>query len=433
MPTPTTGTTGTNFDNIIDMIWADPGLTASVSQEDIIGGTEAADAMNNIIVEAINAENLFEDGLITIADVHTLNDYIRANYYDEWVVHHGNDEGNVETGFHLVQDDGATSLLETDDLVDSVFDGLYHLGFEIRNGIIYNEDGNANATVGHLAHWLTWAMSGGLSAYFGTAENNFVEGYNLDDLLLLGAGDDMGVGGLGDDTLRGEGGDDLLTGKGGNDQIFGGNGHDELLGGEGNDLLKGGAGNDEFWGANGNDTLKGGRGEDTMQGENGNDVLNAGGGDDWVDAGNGNDYLRGGRGNDALHGVQGNDTLAGQNGNDTLDGGIGNDKLSGGNGDDRLLGGAGDDKLIGGAGNDLLSGGDGADRFIFGASDNGDDTLLDFSHAEGDLIVLRNNVEASLSFQDGTDTLITLTHAVTGEMLGTVTVSSALLTMDDFA
>ncbi|MEZ5716463.1 MAG: hypothetical protein R3D85_15725 [Paracoccaceae bacterium] len=35
----TQGTTGTNLDTIIDMIWADPDPSGHISQADIIGGT----------------------------------------------------------------------------------------------------------------------------------------------------------------------------------------------------------------------------------------------------------------------------------------------------------------------------------------------------------------------------------------------------------
>lgn len=433
MPNPTTGTTGTNFDSIIDMIWADTGLTANTSQGDIIGGTQAADAMNTIIVTAIAANGLFDDGLISINDVYTINTYIRANFYDEWVVHHGDDEGNIETGYHLVQDDGGTSMLEYDDLVDSVFDGLYHLGFEINNGIIYNEDGNANATVGHLAHWLTWAMTGGSSVYFGTGRGEFISGANLDDEIFAGHGADNVVGNTGNDTLHGQRGDDLVSGGAGNDNLFGGLGHDEVNGGDGDDNMYGGIGNDLVIGGDGNDALHGKQDQDTIYGGAGNDRAFGGAGHDWIDGGTGHDYIRGGLGNDVLVGNDGNDRILGQFGQDTLEGGEGNDTLNGNQNDDRVMGGNGNDNITGGGGNDDLIGGRGADVFVFGAFNNGDDTIWDFSSEEGDLIILQNNVEASLSTQDGTDTLVTLTHAVTGASLGTITVSSAILTMDDFA
>ena len=106
------------------------------------------------------------------------------------------------------------------------------------------------------------------------------------------------------------------------------------------------------------------------------------GGVDIMDGQAGNDILSGGAGNDILYGGLGNDTLNGDAGNDKLYGGLGNDSLNGGNGDDYL---------VGGQGNDTLTGGAGADKFVFAAplhSTNNLDTVVDFSSAEGDKLVL---------------------------------------------
>jgi RTX calcium-binding nonapeptide repeat (4 copies) len=82
-------------------------------------------------------------------------------------------------------------------------------------------------------------------------------------------------------------------------------------------------------------------------------------------------------------------TLIGTGVADNLDGTDGNDTLSGLAGDDTLDAGAGDDLLTGGTDNDTLSGGDGADVFSFSlAADAGDDTVTDFSPADGDVLQL---------------------------------------------
>ena len=44
---------------------------------------------------------------------------------------HGDDEDGEETGFHLVQNDGAkTRLFGDENAIDTVADGIYHLGFQ---------------------------------------------------------------------------------------------------------------------------------------------------------------------------------------------------------------------------------------------------------------------------------------------------------------
>jgi len=58
---------------------------------------------------------------------------------------------------------------------------------------------------------------------------------------------------------------------------------------------------------------------------------------------------------------------------------------------DTIDGGTGDDAIFGQGGNDSLTGGDGADSFVYTlAADEGDDEILDFSTAEGDVLSFVN-------------------------------------------
>ncbi len=60
-----------------------------------------------------------------------------------------------ETGFHLVQNDGATTrLFGSYNAVNTVADGIYHLGFPVDGNRLLNEDGNRNASLESVAHWL---------------------------------------------------------------------------------------------------------------------------------------------------------------------------------------------------------------------------------------------------------------------------------------
>jgi len=63
--------------------------------------------------------------------------------------------------------------------------------------------------------------------------------------------------------------------------------------------------------------------------------------------------------------------------NDSLHGLASNDTINGGKGNDLLWGHGGDDTLIGGAG---------ADAFVM-SSGGGEDTIVDFNPAEGDVVV----------------------------------------------
>lgn len=77
-----------------------------------------------------------------------------------------------------------------------------------------------------------------------------------------------------------------------------------------------------------------------------------------------------------------NDILISGAGNDRLGSGAGNDTLTGNAGNDQLIGGAGDDILTGGVGGDILTGGEGSDRFVFNASTERRDSIIDFSVAD---------------------------------------------------
>lgn len=98
-------------------------------------------------------------------------------------------------------------------------------------------------------------------------------------------------------------------------------------------------------------------------------------------------------GNDTITALPEGSTLNGLGGNDNLIGRDGNDTLYGSTGNDILQGGGGLDRLFGGKGIDSLSGGLGADSFVFSARAESvkgvaRDSILDFSHTDGDHIDL---------------------------------------------
>ncbi|MGH1367596.1 MAG: M10 family metallopeptidase C-terminal domain-containing protein [Maritimibacter sp.] len=163
----------------------------------------------------------------------------------------------------------------------------------------------------------------------GSAYSDWINGNEVDNVVLAWGGNDLVSGGGGSDEMRGHGGDDYMTGDDGDDFLYGGADDDNLLGNAGNDWLAGHGGDDELFGGAGDDKLYA----------------------DW--------------GNDALDGGAGNDKLFGGDGTDTLQGGLGDDHLRGGNGNDTLGGGAGNDWLMGQGGTDEIYGGAGSDRFVF--------------------------------------------------------------------
>ena len=123
-----------------------------------------------------------------------------------------------------------------------------------------------------------------------------------------------------------------------------------------------------------------------------------------------------------IYGNAGNDTLVGNLGNDRLFGDEGNDVIRGNAGNDTLSGGTGNDTLSGGSGDDVMAGGGGTDRFRVlltedGSGKGSNDTISDFSAAEGDLMQVEAGSVTAVGSDAAGNALITLANG------GTITLS----------
>jgi hypothetical protein len=152
-------TTGTSFDKMIPYIYADEGLIYNVSMEDIREGARTANEMNKLLVEAIKTTGVAEDDYISIDEVKILNEYLVTNHASEWAELHGDDEDNEETGYHRIQNDGATSIMHNSNTINNLADGIYHLGFPTRfANNLENEDGNKNVSFASVSYWLNKSL-----------------------------------------------------------------------------------------------------------------------------------------------------------------------------------------------------------------------------------------------------------------------------------
>ncbi len=123
-----------------------------------------------------------------------------------------------------------------------------------------------------------------------------------------------------------------------------------------------------------------------------------------IDTLSGADEIIGSVDNDQLLGFEGDDSIYGGMGDDQLTGGGGKDFIRAGVGNDLLQGDGGNDWLKGGKGNDTLLGGAGSDIFVWSGND---DTVEDFSLAEGDLIQIRGDINFS-SAASGANVVVTM-------------------------
>jgi len=172
------GTTNTKLDMIVNVILTDRGLLRKVPTSDLRAGATAANSMNHLLIEAIKAEGLGNDKKLTTADIRTVNNYLVTNYAAEWAVLHGDDEDGEETGYHRIQNDGATTRMYADNVMNNIADGIYHLGFETnKKDRLVNEDGNANQRFEKVAWWLNSSLQKDLQeGKFVNSEYHEVEG-----------------------------------------------------------------------------------------------------------------------------------------------------------------------------------------------------------------------------------------------------------------
>ena len=131
-------TTNTGLDRATELIIADQGLAASIAWADTAGGATAANNLNGLILQGLAALNASgqadaDPTRISSGEVRWINQWINADQlrYNFFLTNHGDDENGSETGYHLVQNDGASSTFFGRNLVNTVLDGIYHIGFSI--------------------------------------------------------------------------------------------------------------------------------------------------------------------------------------------------------------------------------------------------------------------------------------------------------------
>ncbi|MBI4998347.1 MAG: hypothetical protein HZC22_15935 [Rhodocyclales bacterium] len=332
-----------------------------------------ADKLNHEIVDLIARTGAASDRWITVDEVAAMNTLIRSDAaaLEEWTALHGDDEGSVETGYHLIQNDGANTDFLAENLADTVADGIYHMGFEIRDGRFLNEDGNLNVSVADVATWLNFFYNEA-TIVNGDGGANTLTGDERGEQINAGSGNDTVNAGVGDDLVYGGTGNDVLAGEDGNDLVYGGSGNDQVAGGAGDDVFR--VSGVVRKGFEGYDTYDGGAGQDAIvaYGEKvdiGMSSFVTGNGIEVIDvtAATGGARIVGDWRDNALDfsavEVKGNLSIETGGGKDNVVGTAGADTISGGHGSDALAGGGGDDIIIGGGGRDVLIGGDGNDIF----------------------------------------------------------------------
>ena len=151
-----------------------------------------------------------------------------GNRYADFLLLHGDDEPDgTATGFHKIQGNGTRTRLLGDNLIDTVGDGIFHIGFRIVNDRFLSEDGNQNATLSDVSTRLNYFVNNRPISYGDWTDDVIIGNGESEQLLAYG----------GDDLIDTRGGSDLLDGSWGNDTLLAGAGADVMTGGSGRDLF----------------------------------------------------------------------------------------------------------------------------------------------------------------------------------------------------
>ncbi|MBK6897645.1 MAG: type I secretion C-terminal target domain-containing protein [Alphaproteobacteria bacterium] len=254
----------------------------------------------------------------------------------------------------------------------------------------------------------------------GSAFNDTLTGSSTDNTIEGGAGDDTMNAGAGSDTLLYASATTGITVSLAltTAQNTGGAGTDTISNFE---KITGSAFADILTGNSAANTLDGGLGDDILDGGAGNDALNGNTGTDTVSYGSATAAVTVslalttaqntlGAGSDTITNTE---NLTGSAFNDTLTGNTGVNILTGGAGNDTLRGGAANDTLKGGLGTDTLYGEADADMFVFEAASafTAQDTVADFSTAQGDKLNIADLLIGYTAGQSAIDDFVTFTTA----------------------
>ena len=136
---------------VIQWIYTDPELQQNVTNDAKAEAAQSANQMSTLILRAIRNTGIANDRYISDDEVRMLNDYMYQHHHQAMVRYHGDDEHGIETGFHRVVNNGATSIWRIPvkrgyKKVNRAADGLFHLGLHktVNHKKILNEDGNKN-------------------------------------------------------------------------------------------------------------------------------------------------------------------------------------------------------------------------------------------------------------------------------------------------
>jgi len=158
------GKSNTGLDKIIEIIYNDRGLNKQISTGDMREGAKSANALIQMLLNAIGATHAGKSGLYSIEEIKAINLYLVENYANEWRACYGGKEEDKKWGYQKVQSNRAKTKLYGRDAINKVFDDIFHLGFEkADNQLLSNKDNIKNISFKHVTQWLNNLMADDLN------------------------------------------------------------------------------------------------------------------------------------------------------------------------------------------------------------------------------------------------------------------------------
>lgn len=164
----------------VKVITNDQWLKANTTYDDIYDWAEYANEMGNLIYTEIKKLGYMDDAKFDSEEMKSFNTHMFNNFHEKMMELHWDDEKWEETGFHLVQNDWATTKLgipwikNERNAVNTIWDGIFHFGLyaTVNEKRILNEDGNQNQTWVDLAKYMNFCLNWELSEIKEQLEKN---------------------------------------------------------------------------------------------------------------------------------------------------------------------------------------------------------------------------------------------------------------------
>jgi hypothetical protein len=149
--------TGTGLDRIVGLIQTDPVLDWRISDAAVQTGAAAAANLNTLIKTGVDALGLMNDGAISDQDVRALSGWIRSDTarLDSFLFNHGRVQPGEDSGYEAVDNENAGSQIFGLNAVNTVFGGIYDVGFQIEGNYVHDPYIGEKTYIGAVADWMT--------------------------------------------------------------------------------------------------------------------------------------------------------------------------------------------------------------------------------------------------------------------------------------